>query len=101
MAKLTVSVEAQADVDGILTYLERAAGPIVTLRYGERFLLAFRHLMVFPESGARRPQFGSDMRIWVIAPYIMFYRFAATDETVRVLRVLHGRRNITLRLFSC
>lgn len=99
MAKLIVSTEAQADVDEILTYLEHAAGPLVTLRYGERFLIAFRHLMDFPETGARRPQFGVDMRIWVIAPYVVFYRFAPADETIRVLRVLHGRRNITRQLF--
>jgi len=97
VARLTVSPEAQADVDEILTYLQRAAGRPVAARHGDRFLVAFRHQVDFPETGAKRPQFGADMRIWAVAPYIVFYRVAVEDGTVRVP---HGRRNVTTRLFS-
>jgi plasmid stabilization system protein ParE len=97
MAGLIVSRETLADLDDILAYLTSVAGNLVVLRYGERFRAAFRHLMDFPATGAMRPRLASDMRIWVIAPYVVFYRFAIDDDTVRVLRILHGRRNVTKR----
>jgi toxin ParE1/3/4 len=56
--------------------------------------------MDFPATGAMRPRLDADMRIWVVAPYIVFYRFAPDDDTVRVVRILHGRRNVTERLFK-
>ena len=39
------------------------------------------------------------MRIWVVAPYLNFYRFNSGGGTVHILRLLHGRRNVTERLF--
>jgi plasmid stabilization system protein ParE len=99
MARLIVSPEASADVDEILDWLEREAGTAVALRYAERFRAAFGHLMAFPEIGARRPKFHADMRIWAVAPYVIFYQFDDDTETISVLRILHGRRDITERLF--
>jgi plasmid stabilization system protein ParE len=98
MAGLIVSRETLADLDEILAYLTSVAGKPIALRYGERFRAAFRHLMDFPATGAMQPRLAPDMRIWVIAPYVVFYRFAIDDDTVRVLRILHGRRNVTERL---
>ena len=99
MARLVASREAQADLDDILDYLAGIAGASVALRYGERFRAAFRHLVDFPETGARRPRLHADMRIWVVAPYIIFYRFSSGDDTIRIVRIVHGRRNVTVRLF--
>jgi len=45
-----------------------------------------------------RSGIGWRIRIWAVAPYIIFYRVNAEGVTVRVLR---GRRNVTIRLFSC
>ena len=100
MARLIVSRETQADLDELLDYLDREAGRPVALRYGERFRSAFRHLMDFPATEARRPRLDADMRIWVVAPYVTFYRFTDADDTVRVVRILHGRRHVTQRLFK-
>jgi toxin ParE1/3/4 len=100
MARLIAAREAQADLDEILAYLQGEAGKSVALRYGERFRAGFRHLVDFPETGARRPQLHADMRIWVIAPYVIFYRFTGDDDTIRLVRILHGRRNVTERLFG-
>jgi plasmid stabilization system protein ParE len=98
MARLIVSPEASTDIDEILDWLEREAGKAVALRYVERFRTAFSHLMSFPEIGARRRKLHADIRIWAIAPYVIFYQFAANTETVTVVRILHSRRDITGRL---
>ena len=100
MVRLVVSPETQADLDEILRWLTREAGRPVALRYAEKFRAAFRHLTEFPETGARRPKLARDMRIWLVTPYVIFYRFAAEDQTVRVVRILHGRRDMTERLFG-
>ena len=100
MARLVASREAQADLDEVLAYLEGTAGKPVALRYGERFRNAFRHLVDFPETGAKRPRPHADMRIWAVAPYVIFYRFTGDDDTIRLVRILHGRRNVTERLFG-
>ena len=98
MARLIVSPEAQADLDVILDYLASVGGNVVALRYGEKFRGAFRHLIDFPETGAARPRLGTGIRIWGVAPYLIFYRYTRNDDTIRVVRLLHGRRRIAERL---
>jgi toxin ParE1/3/4 len=98
MVRLVVSPEASADIDEILDWLEREAGRAVALRYAERFGAAFGHLVAFPEIGARRRKLHADMRIWAVVPYVIFYQFVTDTETVTVVRILHGRRDILERL---
>ena len=100
MVRLVASPEAEADVDEILDWLEREAGKPVALKYAERFQDGFVRLMTFPEIGARRRRLHADMRIWPVAPYVIFYRFTYEDQEVRVIRVLHGRRDVNKRLFG-
>ena len=80
MARLIVSRETQADLDEILAYLASLAGKSVALRYGERIRAAFRYLMDFPATGAMRPWLDADLRIWVVAHYVVFYRFDIDDD---------------------
>jgi toxin ParE1/3/4 len=49
---------------------------------------------MFPHSGAPRLGLGSDIRIGVVRPYVVIYRYLADDDIVTVLRVVHGRRRI-------
>ena len=100
MARLVVSPAARHDLDEILAYLARVAGTSLALRYGSRFRAAFRHLIDFPETGARRARFGPEMRIWAIAPYVIFYRFSPAEQTIYLARIVHGRRNVTPRLLE-
>jgi toxin ParE1/3/4 len=51
---------------------------------------------MFPKSGARRPGLGRDARIGVVAPYVVVYDYQ--QDTVMILRIVDGRRNITRRL---
>jgi toxin ParE1/3/4 len=38
---------------------------------------------------------GPNVRIGIVSPYIVIYRYAKNDDLVVVLRILHGRRKIT------
>ena len=62
--------------------LKDKAGPDVATRY--------------PRSGARRSKLGRNLRIAVVEPYIVIYD--VRDDTVRIVRIVDGRRNITRRL---
>jgi plasmid stabilization system protein ParE len=43
---------------------------------------------------------GKDVRIGIVFPYIVIYRHREVDGTVTVLRVIHGRRNLTIKSIS-
>jgi toxin ParE1/3/4 len=50
-----------------------------------------------PGLGRARSELGQGVRSFGVRPYLIFYRQAGSD--IHVLRVLHGRRNITPSLF--
>jgi toxin ParE1/3/4 len=54
-------------------------------------------LAAHPGIGASRPALGRDIRIGIVSPTIVIYRHTPADDTVVVLRVVHGRRRITSR----
>ncbi len=45
-----------------------------------------------PESGRSREVLSPGLRSFVVAPYVVFFR--STADTIEILRVLHGRRDI-------
>ena len=63
------------------------------MRYAADFKSVYRRLADFPASGPRRPTLGPNARIAIVLPYIVIYDHE--DDIVTVLRVLHGKRNIT------
>ncbi len=95
MTRLVVTVDAAADTNEILTYLEREAGSLIARDYGRRFRLTVERLVELPQSGAPRPALGTNARIAVVFPYILVYDYARDEDTLTLLRILHGRRNIT------
>src|SRR5579875_3622760 len=95
MARVVLSPAAFADVEGILRDLAAKAGNGVADRYAEDFGAAFRRLALFPEIGPLRPRLGAHIRVSVVSPYLIVHRHVPGDETVNVLRLLHGRQNIT------
>jgi plasmid stabilization system protein ParE len=96
MARLVVSPQADADAAAIVDMLIREAGEAVATRYRRDFNLLFERLAMFPQSGAQRPELGRDIRIGVVHPYVVIYRY--DDTTVRIARIVDGRRNITRRV---
>ncbi|HYV38828.1 MAG TPA: type II toxin-antitoxin system RelE/ParE family toxin [Gemmataceae bacterium] len=46
----------------------------------------------FPLMGRSRQELAANLRSFVVRPYVIFYR--PVDDTIDVLRVLHGSRDI-------
>jgi plasmid stabilization system protein ParE len=95
MTRLVVTADAAADTSEILNHLEKVGGPRVAERYGRRLRLAIERAVYAPRSGAPRPVFGPYARMIVVYPYVLIYDYTRNDDTLTLLRILHGRRNIT------
>jgi toxin ParE1/3/4 len=65
---------------------------IKSLRESRRVRRCLRSTADFPASGSPRPALGRNARIALVHPFVLIYDYV--DDTVTVLRVLHGRRNI-------
>jgi len=91
MAEMIRSPLAEADLDAILDDLNRR-DPAAAERYGLKFAEKAESLMRFPESGRPRPEIAPNVRSTLVKPYVIFYRYEA--DTVQVLRIVHGRRDL-------
>ena len=98
MAHIVITAAADEDTAIIIDDLADKAGGKVALRYEADFDAFYRRLEQFPESGAPRRKLGATVRIGVVSPYVIFYRYVATDDVALILRILHGSRNITRRM---
>jgi plasmid stabilization system protein ParE len=98
MTRLIVTADAEADTADILSYLRQEAGYQVAQRYANQFRATIERLLDWPESGAPRPRLGEAVRIAVVSPYVLIFEYSRGDDTLALLRVLHGRRNITEQL---
>lgn len=95
MTRLVVTTDAEADIGEILSYLAREASPAIAAEYGRRFRSILERLVDLPETGAPRPSLGPCARIGIVSPYILVYDFVREDDSLVLLRILHGRRNVT------
>jgi len=98
MAQVVVTGPADADVAAIVAYLAARAGRQVAARYFAAFDAVYARLADFPDLGPSRPALGMNARVVLVHPFVVIYDHA--DDTVTVLRVLHGRRNITRELLD-
>jgi toxin ParE1/3/4 len=100
MTRLVVTVDAETDTDEILTYLTREAGDLVADKYGRRLRVTIERLLDMPEMGAARPSLGPNARIAIVYPYVLVYDYTRDDDTLTLLRILHGRRRVTRDLLG-
>jgi toxin ParE1/3/4 len=98
MARIVVSATANADITGILAHLAVNTGRQIAARYAADFDALYDRLADFPDIGPPRPTLGPNVRISFLHPYALIYRHI--DDTVTVLRVLHGKRDITPQLVT-
>lgn len=98
MTTVELAPQARLDIIGITEVLAAAAGATVAFRYSHEFTAAIQQLTQFPRLGASRPKFGAGVRIWTIEPYVLDYDYSAGDDHLRILRIVHGKRNITRKL---
>jgi toxin ParE1/3/4 len=95
VARVVVTSPADADMAGMIDYLAERAGHAIAARYVRAFEAMFNRLSDHPETGAARPALGRRVRIGVVPPYVAIYEYLAAEDTVFVLRIVHGRRRIT------
>jgi plasmid stabilization system protein ParE len=57
--------------------------------------VAIAGLEDMPGTAAPRPALGPNIRITIVKPYLIVHEHERSDEALYVLRVVHGRRNIT------
>jgi len=98
MTRIIVSPKANADFLDILDRLTTLAGYAAADRYASDLAEFYDRLSMFPEIGSSRPSLGALARIMVIAPYIVIYDCRRDDDTIGIVRIVDGRRIVTLRL---
>jgi toxin ParE1/3/4 len=98
MIRVIVSPRARIDMREINAYIGGRGGRATAERFVDKIETAIAGLGIFPQSHSAQPHLGADIRLLMVNPYLVFYR--VTDETVTVLRVLHGARNITKKLIK-
>jgi toxin ParE1/3/4 len=91
MARLQFSPAAESDLAATWDYLAArnpAAARAVLLAIRNRCRVLAEH----PFAGRPRPELDSELRSYAAGDYLIFY--AATEEEVTIIRVLHGARDI-------
>ncbi|MDX8517212.1 type II toxin-antitoxin system RelE/ParE family toxin [Mesorhizobium dulcispinae] len=85
--KIVWSAFALSDRDGIFTHIE-ADNPVAAIAVDGRIVAATARLRGFPESGRTGRVAGTRELVIVGTPYVAAYQL--NENTVRILRVLHG-----------
>jgi toxin ParE1/3/4 len=92
---IVLTHSAHRDLTRILAEIHTNAGIASAHKYDAEFSRTFARLMQFPDSGAPRPRLGVNTRLSVVYPYLIYYRRSAAADIVLIMRILHGRREIT------
>jgi toxin ParE1/3/4 len=80
--------------------LAKSTGKSIAQNYTARFESLIDRLAEYPDSYARCRGLGKDIRIGIVFPYLVIYRHREADDTVMVRRVVHGRRELTVKSIS-
>ncbi|MBM3943296.1 MAG: type II toxin-antitoxin system RelE/ParE family toxin [SAR202 cluster bacterium] len=98
MSRCEFAAQASADLIQIHDYIAQDS-PVNALRFIERLERQCYHLADHPELGRLRPEFGLNIRTFLVprTRYILFYR--AVEDGVQILHVRQGSRDLR-RLFQ-
>jgi toxin ParE1/3/4 len=94
MPRVRISRRAEVDFDELIDYLTGVAGKGIAGKYGRAIQASINRTAEFPGIGSPRPALGLGTRVVMVRPFLIFYE-VAEDDSVLVLRILHGHRNIT------
>ena len=92
MKKPLYTPAAQEDLIGILRYISQDK-PNAAVSWVEKIEDKCLLIASQPEIGELRPKLGHDVRCSVVGRYVIFHR--KHEDTVEILRVIPGDRNIT------
>lgn len=88
MRRLRLTRDADRDIGTIFDYGVERFGETVAGRYRDGMKTIFASLLAFPFSGRARPEIRPELRSRLYGSHVVFY--IVDDETVRIVRVLHG-----------
>lgn len=91
MAETLLSPEARADLEAAWDYLSDRSLDAADRLYEEFWTAANLHAQ-FPRTGRPRDDLRPGLRSFVVGKYVAF--FEPTENGIRIVRVLHGSRNI-------
>ena len=75
MISVIVSPQARADIAGIIDHFSTVASVATAIRWSNRLWIMVDDIAAFPGSGAPRPRLGANVRIKIVAAYIMIYEY--------------------------
>ncbi|MBS0470662.1 MAG: type II toxin-antitoxin system RelE/ParE family toxin [Proteobacteria bacterium] len=97
---VTTARTAEDDIADAASYIALDS-PISSQRFGEEILLCFQRIAQFPESGQRVISGSVNFRRVRVSTrfdqWLVYFRMINAD-TIEVVRVLHGRRDIAALL---
>lgn len=100
MPRVVITPRADRDIVQLLDYLVRTAGPRVAGKYADAIDEAMARLEDMPGTASPRPELGPNVRITIVRPYLIVHEHQRGDEALYVLRVVHGRRNISSEILK-
>jgi toxin ParE1/3/4 len=89
--RLVVAPLAMHDLREIYRYSIQNWSETRALEYDRALRDGFRRLLEHPAIGQLRPDLGAELRSFSVREHRIIYR--VTPDTIRVLRVLHHRRD--------
>lgn len=93
-----LSQKAENDLNDIIRYLAvDLANPKAASTFLEKFQSAVDEVRLFPQSGSPVPNDflnGINIRKVLIGNFIMYYLPDDTEQTIFVVRIVYGRRNL-------
>jgi toxin ParE1/3/4 len=92
MPRVRLSKQALQDLDEIWLYIAKDS-PDAATRLMDEISSRCGLLANFPESGRLRPEFNQKtVRSFAVRNYVVFY--TVTSANIRVVRVMHGARDV-------
>jgi toxin ParE1/3/4 len=96
--RVSVSLEAEKDIDQIAAYTSSAWGWRQTDRYMDQLEDAFQILAQHPSIGRSSDSIQADLRRFEVGRHVVFYR--TEPGGIRIVRVLHQQMIPTKTLFG-
>ena len=90
--RLILAPEARADLRDVLLHTQQHWGRQQRATYRATLYRTFDELRRFPALGRTRSDYGGDVRSVPVGQHVVIYE--ATDSELRVVRILHARRDI-------
>lgn len=91
-----LSNDATNDLASLTEYLKFVSGADLENKILSRFYHLFALLAHWPDIGRTHKELTDSPRSFTMRPWIVFYEQTTDSEGVRILRVLDGRRDLTI-----